>query len=97
MLSIARSIVLGLALVGATASAQSVDPRLVKRLDAGTRSAVAAIIDSARVLRLPTEPLIDKALEGAAKKGSESADRDSGSCVHGSARAGAQRSGPVEP
>lgn len=68
MFSIARSIVLGLTLVGATASAQSVDPRLVKRLDPGTRSAVAAIIDSARILRLPTEPLIDKALEGAARK-----------------------------
>lgn len=64
---LARSVVFGLTLLGATASAQTVDPRLGK-LDARTRSAVAAIIDSARVMNLPTAPLIDKALEGAAKK-----------------------------
>jgi hypothetical protein len=64
---LARSIVFGFALLGATASAQNVDPRLSK-LDARTRSAVAAIIDSARVMDLPTAPLIDKALEGAAKR-----------------------------
>jgi hypothetical protein len=45
-----------------------VDSRLASRLDPRTRSAVVAIIDSARLASLPVEPLIDKALEGAAKK-----------------------------
>lgn len=67
MRHIARSLVFGIALLGATASAQNVDPRL-DRLDPRTRSAVVAIIDSARAMNLPTAPLIDKALEGAAKK-----------------------------
>lgn len=49
-------------------SAQGVvDPRLA-RLDARTRTVVVAIIDSARAQSLPVEPLIDKALEGAAKR-----------------------------
>lgn len=43
------------------------DPRLQERLDARTRSAVQQIVDSAATTRLPTEPLIDKALEGASK------------------------------
>jgi len=67
MFNSARAIVFGVALFGAVASAQGVDPRLAK-LDARTRTSVAAIIDSARAAGLPTSPLIDKALEGAAKK-----------------------------
>jgi hypothetical protein len=39
-------------------------------LDATTRVAVVALVDSARRLRLPTEPLVDKALEGE-KKGAD--------------------------
>jgi hypothetical protein len=46
------------------------DPRLAARLDKVTLTAVTALIDSARVAKLPTAPLIDKALEGAAR-GSE--------------------------
>ena len=69
MRALVRSIVFGIALAGAAASAQSTDPRL-DRLDARTRTAVVAIIDSARMVSLPTSPLIDKALEGAAKKAS---------------------------
>jgi hypothetical protein len=66
---IARSIALVLALGGGSVSAQSnVDSRLASRLDPRTRSAVVAIIDSARLASLPVEPLIDKALEGAAKR-----------------------------
>jgi len=42
------------------------DPRL-DRLDLDTRSAVAAVVDSARVARLPIEPIIQRALEGATK------------------------------
>ena len=44
------------------------EARLVARLDAGTRTQVAEIVDQARARRLPTEPLVDKALEGASKR-----------------------------
>src|SRR5713226_4965170 len=53
-------------LVAAPAAAQQVDPRL-ERLDAATRPVVAALIDSARTASLPTEPLVQRALEGATK------------------------------
>src|SRR5467141_1773136 len=42
------------------------DPRL-ERLDPDTRSAVAAVVDSARGVGLPVEPIIQRALEGATK------------------------------
>jgi hypothetical protein len=69
MIRLTRSVVLAAALLSSSVSAQAVDQRL-GRLDARTRVAIEAIIDSARLVRLPTEPLIDKALEGAAKKAS---------------------------
>jgi hypothetical protein len=47
------------------ARAQS-DPALAAKLDKPTLLAVIAIIDSARAAKLPTKPLNDKALEGAA-------------------------------
>ena len=68
MRTITRSAVLSLFLVGASLPAQQVDPRLTGRLDQRTRAVVVAIIDSARVEGLPTEPLIEKALEGASKR-----------------------------
>jgi hypothetical protein len=43
------------------------DARLGARLDGATASAVAAVVDSARNAGLPTEPLVQKALEGASK------------------------------
>ena len=43
------------------------DPRL-ERLDVTTRASVAQLIDSARALGLPTEPLIQRALEGVTKR-----------------------------
>ncbi|MEO8201601.1 MAG: hypothetical protein ABI679_13820 [Gemmatimonadota bacterium] len=43
------------------------DPRLVGRLDSATARVVTAVIDSSRELGLPTEPLVQKALEGASK------------------------------
>jgi hypothetical protein len=58
------------AIVIATVAARSLpaqDSRLAARLDKETFSAVNAIVDSARVAKLPTAPLVDKALEGAAK------------------------------
>jgi hypothetical protein len=45
---------------------RAADVRLA-RLDSSTRIVVAAVVDSARKTRLPTEPLVDKALEGAQK------------------------------
>ena len=53
-------------LVAAPAAAQQADPRL-ERLDAAVRPVVAALIDSARAASLPTEPLVQRALEGATK------------------------------
>src|SRR3990172_4053483 len=50
--------------LGARGAAQ--DPRF-SRLDSETRAVVAAIVDSARGRGLPSEPLIDRALEGTAK------------------------------
>src|SRR5262249_34438742 len=47
-------------------SARAQDPSLAAKLDKPTLLAVTAIIDSARVAKLPTKPLNDKALEGAA-------------------------------
>jgi hypothetical protein len=43
---------------------------LEARLDSTTRAAVAALVDSARAEGLPTEPIIDKALEGTTKRAS---------------------------
>ncbi len=55
----------GLNAVAGTASAQ--EPRLRDRLPQPTRSAVDAILDSARAEGIPAEPLVDRALEGASK------------------------------
>ena len=44
------------------------DARLDARLDARTREAVDVIIDSARSDGIPSEPLVQKALEGASKR-----------------------------
>ncbi len=54
-------------LVTGTMAAQQIDPRL-DRLDAVTRSIVGALVDSAVAAALPTEPLIQRALEGATKR-----------------------------
>lgn len=53
-----------LVLGGVPAAAQ--DARLA-RLDAATGQVVARLVDSARAAGLPSEPLVDKALEGASK------------------------------
>ncbi len=43
------------------------DARLGSRLDPATAAEVSAIVSSARASGLPTEPLVDRALEGASK------------------------------
>ena len=52
------------------ADAQRSEDARLARLDSTTRVAVNVVLDSARKSRLPTEPIIDKALEGS-KKGAE--------------------------
>ena len=54
--------------VAAQQASRSHESRLALRLDAGTRVAVIAIVDSAQRRRVPVEPLVDKALEGASKR-----------------------------
>lgn len=51
----------------APAALRAQDSRLDARLDARTRDAVVTIIDSARAEGIPSEPLVQKALEGASK------------------------------
>lgn len=55
------------ALMLAAPAALAQDARLSARLDKPTLIAVNALVDSARGAKLPTAPLVDKALEGAAK------------------------------
>lgn len=54
-------------LLGAAAEAHAQEPRLVGRLPDAPRQQVDAILDAARGAGLPTEPLLVRALEGAAK------------------------------
>jgi hypothetical protein len=59
----ARALSLALLLVlPGTAAAQ--DGRLAERLDTATAASVQQVVDSARRAGLPTEPLVQKALEG---------------------------------
>lgn len=52
---------------GALAPAQAQDPRIGTRLDAPTRAAIFAIVDSARAQGIPVEPLMEKVYEGMGK------------------------------
>ena len=65
-----RSLAASLGLIGCVlvfaAGAMAQDPRY-ERLDPDTRARVSQVIDSARGLGLPTEPLIQRALEGVLK------------------------------
>lgn len=64
-----RSLGLAAVLTALTASVASAqDARLSARLDARTAAAVTRVVDSARAQSLPTEPLVQKALQGAAKR-----------------------------
>jgi hypothetical protein len=56
--------------LAATASAQqpSADDRLAGRLDGEARVQVVALVDSLRAEGLPTEPIVDRALEGVSKR-----------------------------
>jgi hypothetical protein len=57
-----------LALAGAAfAQAGAQDPRIGTRLDAPSRAAITALVDSARAQGLPVEPLMEKVYEGMGK------------------------------
>ena len=61
------SSLLALLLVGsAFRSTEAQDPRLSNRLDAPTRKALSAIVDSARAQGIPVEPLMEKVYQGLA-------------------------------
>jgi hypothetical protein len=68
-----RHSLIALALVAAAlrpAGAQGIAPRekLAARLDTGAVAALMPLIDAARAQGLPTDPLVQKALEGASKR-----------------------------
>jgi hypothetical protein len=54
-------------LLAGRVAAQAGDPRLAARLDEPTRGEVQAVVDAAGRSGVPTEPIVSKALEGAAK------------------------------
>ena len=66
----AGAVLLGLAVVAGRVDAQANDDRLRGVFDHETYGSLHAVLDSARATGLPAEPLIDKALEGAAKHAS---------------------------
>jgi len=61
------SLLLCLTLLRLPSAAAAQDPRLAARLDSVTRVQVEALVSSAHDQGLPTEPLVQKALEGASK------------------------------
>jgi len=61
--SLLRCLALAL-LLALPASARAQDARLAERLDTATAARVQQVVDSARGAGLPTEPLVQKALEG---------------------------------
>ena len=61
-----RSLMMVVALAGTVVSAGAQDPRTLPKLDAPTRAAILAVIDSARAQGVPVEPLIGKMYEGMA-------------------------------
>lgn len=66
--ALSAACVMQLALVASAERLNAQDARLAQRLDPGTAAAIAAAVDSAAAAGLPTEPLIQRALQGAAKR-----------------------------
>jgi hypothetical protein len=62
----ARSLLVVLLVGSAFRSTEAQDPRLSNRLDAPTRKALSAIVDSARAQGIPVEPLMEKVYQGLA-------------------------------
>ena len=62
-----RSLMMVAALAGTVVSAGAQDPRTLPKLDAPTRAAILAMVDSARAQGIPVEPLMEKMYEGMGK------------------------------
>jgi len=62
----ARSLLAVLLVGSAFRSTEAQDPRLSNRLDAPTRKALSAIVDSSRAQGIPVEPLMEKVYQGLA-------------------------------
>ncbi|MFI5257726.1 MAG: hypothetical protein ACHQRK_10755 [Gemmatimonadales bacterium] len=67
MIRSARGLAIVTLAVAALAPAGAQDPRLGYQLDAPSRTAITAILDSAAAQGIPREPLMEKVLEGTAK------------------------------
>lgn len=65
-----RLLSLAIAVLAARAHAQTNDERLRAQVDPPTYASLHTVFDSARLVGLPADPLIDKALEGVAKHAS---------------------------
>ena len=63
----ARVLVAVVLATAAVTTAGAQDPRIGMRLDAPTRAALVALVDSARAQGLPVEPLMEKVYEGVGK------------------------------
>ena len=61
-----RSLLTVLLVGSALRSTEAQDPRLSNRLDAPTRKALSALVDSARAQGIPVEPLMEKVYQGLA-------------------------------
>ncbi len=57
-----------IAVLAMLAALQGPEPRFEGRFTGETRATLEAIIDSARAAELPTEPLVQRALEGASRR-----------------------------
>jgi hypothetical protein len=62
----ARGILTVLLAGSAFGTAEAQDPRIGARLDAPTRKAISALVDSARAQGIPVEPLMEKVYQGLA-------------------------------
>jgi hypothetical protein len=62
----ARGILTVALVAGAFARVEAQDPRIGNRLDAPTRKALAALVDSAKAQGIPVEPLMEKVFQGLA-------------------------------
>ncbi|MDB4879951.1 MAG: hypothetical protein JWL60_1397 [Gemmatimonadetes bacterium] len=62
-----RALVALLLASGALSTAGAQDPRMGTRLDAPSKAAILAIVDSARAQGIPVEPLMEKVYEGIGK------------------------------
>ena len=61
-----RSLMMMVALAGTAVSARAQDPRTLPKLDAPTRAAILALVDSARAQGIPVDPLMEKMYQGLA-------------------------------